>query len=74
MAVHIKNAIAAAIKYLESGINLATMATLKTLNGFRMLFHSQISKINRLRSRSVAISTTMEVELWPLGLKCTTVH
>ena len=70
MAVHIKNAIAAAIKYLESGINLATMATLKTLNGFRMLLHSQISKINRLRRRSVA----MEVELWPLGLKCTTVH
>ena len=31
MAVPIKNAIAAAIKYLESGINLATMATLKTL-------------------------------------------
>ena len=70
MAVHIKNAIAAAIKYLESGINLATMATSKTLNEFRMLAHSQISKINRLRRRSVA----MEVELWPLGLKCTTVH
>ena len=37
MAIHIKNDIAAAIKYLESGINLATMATLKTLNGLRML-------------------------------------